>query len=127
MVNAIAVKAASGVGIQINPTSASLSASQSQQFGATVTGTTNLGVTWTYSPQVGTLGTSGPTAGLYTAPASITTAQTVRVTAASVADPMQASSATVSLLPPFSPILVHSGGAAYTDTPCAGLERGCRL
>ena len=116
MVNAIAVKAASGVGIQINPTSASLSASQSQQFGATVTGTTNLGVTWTYSPQVGTLGTSGPTAGLYTAPASITTAQTVRVTAASVADPMQASSATVSLLPPFTPILVHSGGAAYTDT-----------
>ena len=38
------------------------------------------------------------------------------VTATSVADPTQASSATVSLVPPFSPILVHSGGAAYTDT-----------
>ena len=115
-ISAIAIKPASGVGIQINPTSASLSASQSQQFAATVTGATNLGVTWTYSPQVGTLVTSGATPGLYTAPSSITTAQTVLVTASSVADPTQASSAAVSLVPPFSPILVHSGGAAYTDT-----------
>ena len=115
-ISAIEIKVASGVGIQINPATASLLASQSKQFGATVTGTTNLGVTWTYSPQVGTLVTSGATAGLYTAPASITTAQTVRVTATSVADPTQASSATVSLVPPFSPILVNSGGAAYTDT-----------
>ncbi len=115
-ISAIAIKPASGVGIQINPTSASLSASQSQQFAATVTGATNLGVAWTYSPQVGTLVTSGATPGLYTAPSSITTAQTVLVTASSVADPTQASSAAVSLVPPFSPILVHSGGAAYTDT-----------
>ncbi len=115
-ISAIAIKPASGVGIQINPTSASLSASQSQQFAATVTGATNLGVTWTYSPQVGTLVTSGATPGLYTAPSSITTAQTVLVTASSVADPTQASSAAVSLVPPFSPVLVHSGGAAYTDT-----------
>jgi len=49
-------------------------------------------------------------------PSSITTAQTVYVTATSVADPTHASSAAVSLVPPFSPILVHSGGAAYTDT-----------
>src|SRR5258706_2742666 len=115
-ISAIEIKADSGIGIQLSPTSASLLASQSQQFAATVTGTTNLGVAWTYSPQVGTLFTSGATAGLYTAPSSITTAQTVLVTATSVADPTQASSATVSLVPPFSPILVHSGGAAYTDT-----------
>ncbi|MGB8323787.1 MAG: malectin domain-containing carbohydrate-binding protein, partial [Candidatus Acidiferrum sp.] len=114
-ISAIEVKTGSTVGIQINPTGASLFAGQSQQFGATVTGTTNLGVTWSYNPQVGTLVTSGTTAGLYSAP-SITTAQNVVVTATSVADPTQASSATVSLLPPFSPILVHSGGAAYTDT-----------
>jgi hypothetical protein len=115
-ISAIEIKVDSGIGIQISPTSASLLASQSQQFAATVTGTTNVGVTWTYSPQVGTLVTSGATAGLYTAPSSITTAQTVLVTASSVADPTQASSAAVSLVPPFSPILVHSGGAAYTDT-----------
>jgi len=115
-ISAIAIKAASGVGIQISPSSATLTASHSQQFGATVTGTTNLGVTWTYSPQVGTLATTGATAGLYTAPASISTAQTVYVTATSVADPTQASSATVSLVPTFSGIFVNSGGTAYTDT-----------
>ena len=115
-VSAVEIRAASGIGIQINPTGASLLSAQSQQFGATVTGTTNLGVNWTYSPQVGSLVTSGATAGLYTAPASITTAQKVSVTATSVADPTQFSSANVSLVPPFSPILIDSGGAAYTDT-----------
>jgi hypothetical protein len=48
-------------------------------------------------------------------PSSITTGQTVYVTATSAADPTQASSATVSLVPPFSPTFVHSGGTAYTD------------
>jgi hypothetical protein len=115
-ISAIEIKSASGVAVQVTPTTASLPASQSRQFGATVTGTSNLGVTWTYAPQVGTLATSGVTAGLYTAPVSITTAQTVRVTATSLADPTQASTAIVSLVPPFSPILVHSGGAVYTDT-----------
>jgi hypothetical protein len=115
-ISAIQIKVDSGIGIQLGPTSVSLLTSQSQQFAATVTGTTNLGVTWTYSPHVGTLVTSGTTAGLYTAPSSITTGQTVYVTATSVADPTQAASATVSLVPPFSPIFVHSGGAAYTDT-----------
>jgi hypothetical protein len=33
-----------------------------------------------------------------------------------VADPTQSSSALVSLIPPFSQILVNSGGPAYTDT-----------
>ena len=56
------------------------------------------------------------TAGLYTAPASITTAQNILVTATSVADPTQSSSATVSLLPPFAGVSVDSGGLAYTDT-----------
>ena len=115
-ISAIEIKAASGVGIQISPISAFLFASQSQQFGATVTGTTNLGVTWTYSPLVGTLVTSGTTAGLYTAPSSISTTQSVYVTATSVADPTQASTAAVSLIAPFSPIFVNSGGSAYTDT-----------
>ena len=115
-ISAIEISSSSGVVVQLSPTTASLSASQAQQFTASVTGSTNTAVNWTYSPQVGALVTSGATAGLYTAPASITTAQTVFVTASSVAAPTQASSAAVSLNPPFSPILVHSGGAAYTDT-----------
>jgi Malectin domain/Chitobiase/beta-hexosaminidase C-terminal domain len=115
-ISAIEVKSVSGVAIQVNPASASLLASQSQQFAATVTGTTKTAVTWSYSPQVGALVTSGTTAGLYTAPASITSAQTVTVTATSVADPTRASSAIVSLVPAFTPILVNSGGPAYTDS-----------
>ncbi len=115
-ISAIEIKTSSGVGIQISPTTKSLLSAQSQQFAATVTGTANLGVTWTYSPQIGSLVTSGATAGLYTAPASISAAQKILVTATSVADPTQASTATVSLIPPFSPILVNAGGPAYTDS-----------
>ena len=115
-VDAISIKQASGISIQINPPTSSLQSGQSQQFSAAITGTTNLGVTWTYTPQVGTLGVSGATAGLYTAPATITSNQTVKITATSVADPTQSSSALVSLIAPFSQILVNSGGPAYTDT-----------
>ena len=72
-------------------------------------------VTWTYSPLVGTLTANG----LYTAPASVTTAQAVSVIATSQADSTKSATATVNLLPPagsFTPIFVHSGGSAYTDS-----------
>ena len=54
-------------------------------------------------------------AGLYTAPATVSSSQTVKITATSVADPTQGSSATVTLLSPFALIFVHAGGAAYAD------------
>ena len=72
---------AAAVKVAVSPASASLSASQSQQFTATVTGASNTAVTWSLSPAVGTIST----AGLYTAPASITTAQTFTITATSSA------------------------------------------
>jgi hypothetical protein len=115
-ISAIEVKVASPVSIQTSPVAETLTGGQSQQFRATVTGTTNLGVTWTYSPQVGTLVTSGSTAGLYTAPSTVSATQTVKVTATSFADPTQASTATITLLPPFAPIFVNAGGPAYVDT-----------
>ena len=115
-ISAIEIKVSSPVSIQISPTAATLLAAQNQQFGATVTGSTNTAVTWTYNPQVGTLVTSGTTAGLYTAPSTITAVQNVLVTATSVADPTQLSTATVRLVPPFSPILVNSGGPTYLDS-----------
>jgi hypothetical protein len=103
-----------GVVVQISPTATNLSATQAQQFTPTVTGSTNTNVTWSMNPAVGTLSNSG----LYTAPSSITTTQTVSVTATSVADTTRSATATVNLQPPstFTPILVHSGGAAYRDT-----------
>jgi hypothetical protein len=83
------------IAIAISPLSASLSQGQSQLFTATVTGTTNTGVTWSMSPQLGTL--SG---GLYTAPSTITSQQTVTITATSQADTTKSASATVTLNPP---------------------------
>jgi hypothetical protein len=81
--------------VAINPTTASLSQGQSKQFTASVTGNTNTGVTWSISPQTGTI-----VNGLYTAPVSITTQQSVTVKATSVVDGTTASTASVTLLPP---------------------------
>jgi N-acetylneuraminic acid mutarotase len=85
-----------GTVVSVSPAGATLGASETQQFTGTVTGTTNTAVTWSISPLVGSIST----AGLYTAPASITTQQTVTVTATSQDDPTKSASATVTLLPP---------------------------
>jgi hypothetical protein len=112
-VNAIQIKSVPGTGVVVSPGSAILSGGQSQQFTSVVTNSSNTAVTWSMNPQVGTL----TNAGLYTAPATINTAQTVTVTATSVADPTKQTSSAVSLTPPFAPIRVESGGAAaYTDS-----------
>lgn len=68
---------------------------QSQQLNALVSNAVNTAVTWTLSPQVGTLSASG----LYTAPSSITATQTVVVTATSQVDGTKAGSIVVTLSP----------------------------
>lgn len=84
------------VGISVNPLTKSLSAGQTQQFTATVTGTTNQQVTWAIlNSGAGTLST----AGLYTAPSTITAQQTVTVQATSAADNTKTATATVTLTP----------------------------
>ncbi len=80
------------VGVSVGPASASLGAGKSATFAASVTGTTNRAVTWTMNPAVGTLSN-----GIYTAPGTITAAQTVTLTAASVADPTKTATSTVTL------------------------------
>lgn len=80
------------VQIAVSPTAATVAAGASQQFTASVTGTTNTAVTWTVSGP----GTITP-GGLYTAPATVDTAQTVSVKATSAADPSKVATATVSL------------------------------
>jgi len=82
------------VAISITPTSATLGPAQSQTFVATVTGNADTSVTWSISPNVGTI--SG---GVYTAPSSITASQTVYVTATSHANPNRTATATVALQP----------------------------
>jgi hypothetical protein len=84
-----------GVAVQVNPTSASLTAAQTQQFTASVTGSANTAVNWSLNPALGTISTSG----LYTAPATVTGNPSVTVTATSAADPAKSAAATVSLSP----------------------------
>ncbi|MBV9146090.1 MAG: choice-of-anchor D domain-containing protein, partial [Acidobacteria bacterium] len=83
--------------IAIAPTTASLMVGATQQFTATVTGTSNTAVTWTAS------GGTVTTGGLYTAP---NTAGTYTVTATSVADTTKSGSATVTVTAPPPPISV---------------------
>jgi hypothetical protein len=87
------------VGVTVSPAGPiTLTQSQTQQFTATVTGTSNTAVNWSINPVVGTV-----SSGLYTAPGSIAGAQTVTVTATSVADGSKSASGTVSLTPAVQP------------------------
>ncbi len=81
------------VAVSVSPASATLTANGQQQFTAAVRGTNNTAVTWSMNPSVGTLTTSG----LYTAPATISSAQTITITATSVADTSKSANATVTL------------------------------
>ena len=65
------------VTITETPASVPLMASQSRQFRAAVRGSTNTAVTWSLSPAVGSISANG----LYTAPSTVSAAQTVTVTA----------------------------------------------
>jgi hypothetical protein len=81
------------VSVTVSPAAVALSASQSQQFTASVSGS-SLGVVWSMSPSVGTLSTSG----LYTAPPAVSAAQTVTIHA-TLADGSKSGTATVTLQP----------------------------
>ena len=85
------------VNVTVTPAAATLAANQTQQFTAAVTGGSgNTAVTWSVSPNVGTVSTTG----LYTAPATIGAQQTVTVTATSGADGTKSASAVVTLITP---------------------------
>ena len=82
--------------VSITPSSSSLYEGQSQSFAASVQNSTNQNVTWSISPSVGAISSTG----FYTAPATIAAAQTVTVTATSVVTPSGSESATCTLNPP---------------------------
>src|SRR5712692_7752228 len=113
------VSLAPPVSLSISPATSTLSVSQNQQFTAAVTGTTNTGVIWSVSPAVGTVSS----AGLYTAPASVSRLQSVIVSATSTANPAQAASATVMLQPPLTistgALADGNAGSGYIQTLAA--------
>jgi hypothetical protein len=82
--------------VAVSPATGTVSANGTQQFTATVVGSTNQAVNWTLSPTTGagTISASG----LYTAPNTVTTPQTVTITAASQANTSVKGTATLTLL-----------------------------
>ena len=114
------------VTILLTPSTTSLTASQTQQLTTTVTGTANTGVTWSVSPALGTISSSG----VYTAPAAIASAQNVTVKATSTADPTKSASSTISLIPvtisltPSTPSLTASQTQQFTTTVTGTVNTG---
>lgn len=106
------------ISVAVSPKTVSLGPSAQQVFTVTVTGTSNTAVTWSLSPNVGTM--AGNT---YIAPASITTWQSVTATATSQANNTVKDSAVITLAPPDATIFAP-GLAPGT---CYGAGTGTEL
>lgn len=91
-----------GVSITISPTSASVAGGATQQFTATVTGSTNTAITWQVNSATGGDAINGTisTTGLYTAPNVLPSATTVTITAIAQADTTKTAIAAVTLTAP---------------------------
>jgi len=107
---AVTIQPAPAVSVLVTPTTASVNAGGSVQLGATVSGSTNTGVTWNVSPAVGTVSASG----LYVAPASVPAATVVSVRAVSVADPAKSAAASVTVNPAAISVSVTPGTASIS-------------
>jgi sugar lactone lactonase YvrE len=100
--------------VTISPSTASVQTTATQQFTATVVGTSNKAVTWSVNNVAGGNSTVGTisSVGLYTAPASLPSPSTVTITATSAADTAKSASATVTL----------SVATGFTTCAGAGLQ-----
>ncbi len=81
------------VSVAVTPAGGVVSNSQTLQCAATVQGVSNHSVTWTRTPSIGTISSTG----LYTAPPYISSPQTVTITATSVAAPSYSGSVTITV------------------------------
>jgi hypothetical protein len=82
------------VSISVVPVSAAVLPGHQQEFIAKVGGTNDHAVRWSLVPELGSISADG----VYRAPASVPTEETVKITATSVADPHKSSSVTLTLL-----------------------------
>lgn len=91
-----------GVSITISPTSASVAGGATQQFTATVTGSTNTAVTWQVNGATGGDNINGTidTNGLYKAPNVLPSNTTITITAIAQADTTKTALAVVTLTAP---------------------------
>lgn len=102
------------VKVTLSPGSATVQTGKTQQFTATVTGTTNTGVTWQVNGVTGGNATTGTIsgAGLYTAPNQLPNPAVVSVKAISNADSTKSASSTVTISQP--PVAVTVAPASAT-------------
>ena len=117
----IVTSSSSAVNVSVAPTTTTLIDGGTQQFTATVTGSSNTAVTWS-STGVGTVSS----AGLYSAPATVANTSTATVKATSVADTTKSASATVTINPvsvavsPTTVSLGQAGTQQFTATVTNG-------
>jgi uncharacterized protein (DUF1800 family) len=92
------------IAVNVNPATITVRTGDTQQFFATVTGTSNLSVTWSVNGTPGGDTTNGiiSPAGLYTPPAQVPAQNKVLVTATSVANSSASQSANVTLANPIA-------------------------
>jgi len=100
------VVASTGISVQVTPPSVTLRAGEVQSFTATVTGSSNQNVTWSVNNQGGGTPVIGfiTSQGVYGAPATVPTPNTITITATSVADATKTASSTVMVQNPI-PVL----------------------
>ena len=112
------------VQVSVTPNPVNVRAGSSQQFTASVTGTTNTAVTWSVNNVAGGNSASGTitSSGNYTAPAALPNPNTITIQATSAADSSASGSSNVTILNPtpvltaISPTSVNVGAFSLTIT-----------
>lgn len=118
-ISSAAFTVTSPISIQLNQTTATVTAGGSKQFIATITGTTDQRVLWRLegigAPVVGTLSS----AGLYTVPSTFVDTAQVIVKAISMADPSKYATASVLVFPsaPFGPYTAPQVSVSIVQSP----------
>ncbi len=101
--------------VTVTPATATIRAGSNESFAASVSGSTNSNVTWSVNSVAGGSATTGTidANGLYTAPASVPTPNTVTITATSAADTTQQGTSAVTLQNPI-PVLTSVAPSSIT-------------
>lgn len=100
------------ISVTVSPGSATLAPAQRMQFSANITGTTNTAVTWSLSSPIGSISSTG----LYTAPSTVTSSQSVTVRATSVASNTRVGTATVVIQSDVTPPVISSLSSTPSST-----------
>ncbi|MGH9433901.1 MAG: hypothetical protein ACRD3T_20425 [Terriglobia bacterium] len=110
------VKVTSSTSVSVSPSQATLTTGGTQQFAATVTGTTNTAVSWSVNGVAGGNSSAGTVSstGLYTAPSAIPSPNPVTLTATSTASPGVSASASVTV--------AASGGSLSSLKPIVTMQ-----